>query len=45
LLAAHARDLPPAEVAAVRAQFSSIGSCSILEPLTDLTNLKLVTPA
>jgi hypothetical protein len=41
-LAEQARSLSPTEVAAVRAQFASIGSCSILEPLTDLTDLKLV---
>ena len=44
-LADRARDLPAAEVAAVRAQFASIGSCSILEPLTDLIELKLVSAA
>jgi hypothetical protein len=43
-LAEQARTLSPTEVAAVRAQFASIGSCSILEPLTDLTELKLVEP-
>jgi hypothetical protein len=42
-LAEQASTLSPAEVAAVRAQFVSIGSCSILEPLTDLTELKLVS--
>lgn len=41
-LAEQARGLSPAEVGAVRAQFASIGSCSILEPLADLTDLKLV---
>ena len=44
-LADRARDLPAAEVAAVRAQFGSIGSCSVLEPLTDLIELKLVSAA
>jgi hypothetical protein len=42
-LAEQASTLSPAEVAAVRAQFASIGSCSIVEPLTDLTDLKLVS--
>lgn len=42
-LAERARGLSAAEVAAVRAQFASIGSCSILEPLTDLTDLRLVS--
>jgi hypothetical protein len=41
-LAEQARALSPAEIAAVRAQFASIGSCSILEPLTELIELKLV---
>lgn len=41
-LAERARTLSPAEVADVRARFTSIGSCSILEPLTDLIDLKLV---
>ncbi|MDQ1720657.1 MAG: hypothetical protein QOI26_391, partial [Pseudonocardiales bacterium] len=31
--------------AAVRDRFASIGSCSILEPLTDLIDLKLVNAA
>ncbi len=44
-LAEQARALSPAETGAVRAQFASIGSCSILEPLTDLTDLKLVSAA
>lgn len=44
-LAEQVRNLPAAEAAAVRAQFASIGSCSIDEPLTDLTKLKLVTAA
>ena len=44
-LAEQARGLSAAEVAAVRAQFASIGSCSILEPLTDLTDLRLVSAA
>ena len=42
-LAEQARTLSAAEVAAVRAQFASIGSCSIEEPLTDLIELKLVS--
>ncbi|MEO7262361.1 MAG: hypothetical protein ABI047_14065, partial [Jatrophihabitantaceae bacterium] len=42
-LAEQARTLSPVQVAAVRAQFASIGSCSILEPLTDLTELKLMS--
>ena len=41
-LAERARSLSPAEVAAVRGRFASIGICSILEPLTDLIDLKLV---
>jgi len=45
VLAELARTLAPAEVAGVRERFSSIGSCSISEPLTDLTELKLVTEA
>jgi len=42
-LAEQARALSADEVAAVRARFASIGSCSILEPLTDLTDLRLVS--
>jgi hypothetical protein len=42
-LAEQSRALSPAEVTAVRAQFASIGSCSIVEPLTDLIELKLVS--
>ena len=42
-LAERARALSDAEVAAVRASFASIGSCSIDEPLADLTDLKLVS--
>lgn len=42
-LAEQAGILSATEVAAVRAQFTSIGSCSISEPLTDLTELKLVS--
>jgi hypothetical protein len=45
VLAEQARGLSDAEVAAVRGQFASIGSCSILEPLTDLTDLRLVSAA
>jgi hypothetical protein len=45
VLAEQARGLSDAEVVAVRAQFASIGSCSILEPLTDLTDLRLVSAA
>jgi len=41
-LAERAGALSAAEVAAVRAQFASIGSCSISEPLTDLIELKVV---
>jgi hypothetical protein len=41
-LAEQAGALSPDEAAAVRARFASIGSCSILEPLTDLLELKLV---
>jgi hypothetical protein len=44
-LAEQAGILSAAEVAAVRARFASIGSCSICEPLTDLTELKLVSDA
>ncbi len=44
-LAERARVLSPAEVGALRGQFASIGSCSILEPLTDLSSLKLVSAA
>jgi hypothetical protein len=44
-LAEQVRTLSPVEVAAVRAQFVSIGSCSIVEPLADLIDLKLVEPA
>ena len=44
-LAEQASTLSATEVAAVRAQFASIGSCSILEPLTDLMELTLVDPA
>ncbi len=44
-LAARARSLAPAEVDRLRGQFGSIGSCSILEPLTDLTTLRLVSAA
>ncbi len=44
-LADRARALSPAEVSAVRAQFASIGSCSVVEPLTDLTDLRLVSAA
>ena len=44
-LAERASTLSATEVAAVRAQLASIGSCSILEPLTDLMELKLVDPA
>ena len=43
-LAEQASTLSPTEVAALRAQFASIGSCSILEPLSDLIELKLVDP-
>ena len=42
-LAEQAGALSAAEVAAVRARFASIGSCSIEEPLTDLIELKLVS--
>lgn len=42
-LAERAGTLAPDEVAGVRRRFSSIGSCSISEPLTDLTELKLVS--
>jgi hypothetical protein len=42
-LAEQARVLAPDEVARVRQRFASIGSCSIVEPLTDLTELKLVS--
>jgi hypothetical protein len=42
-LAGRARELLPDEVASVRAQFASIGSCSVEEPLTDLTGLELVS--
>jgi hypothetical protein len=44
-LAEQATLLSATEVAAVRAEFVSIGSCSISEPLTDLINLKLVSAA
>lgn len=44
-LAEQASTLSATEVAAIRAQFASIGSCSISEPLTDLTDLKLVSAA
>jgi hypothetical protein len=44
-LAEQASILSATEVAAIRAQFASIGSCSISEPLTDLTDLKLVSAA
>jgi hypothetical protein len=44
-LAEQARTLSPTEVAAVRARFLSIGSCSIEEPLSDLIELKLVSAA
>ncbi|HST49650.1 hypothetical protein [Jatrophihabitans sp.] len=44
-LAERARTLAPDEVAGVRRRFASIGSCSIEESLTDLIELKLVTPA
>lgn len=43
-LAEQASTLAPDEVAGVRRRFASIGSCSISEPLTDLIELKLVTP-
>jgi hypothetical protein len=42
-LAEQAGNLSATEVAAVRARFASIGSCSIEEPLTDLIELKLVS--
>ncbi|MEO9236739.1 MAG: hypothetical protein ABI418_01480, partial [Jatrophihabitantaceae bacterium] len=41
-LAEHVGGLSPDEVAGLRGQFRSIGSCSITEPLTDLENLGLV---
>jgi len=44
-LAEQARVLAPDEVAQLRQRFACIGSCSISEPLTDLIELKLVTPA
>lgn len=44
-LAEQVRRLSPVEVTALRARFASIGSCSIIEPLTDLTELRLVSPA
>lgn len=42
MLARHAGALSAAEVTDLRARFTSIGSCSIIEPLTDLTNLGVV---
>jgi hypothetical protein len=45
VLAEQARALSAAEAEAVRSRFASIGSCSILEPLTDLIDLKVVTAA
>lgn len=42
-LAEQAGIMSATEVTAVRAQFASIGSCSISEPLTDLSELKLVS--
>jgi alcohol dehydrogenase class IV len=44
-LAERARDLQPDEVTTLRAQFCSIGSCSIGEPLADLQALSLVSAA
>ncbi|HEY0166259.1 MAG TPA: hypothetical protein VGB75_04375 [Jatrophihabitans sp.] len=44
-LAEQARDLSPSEVSALRAGFASIGSCSVVDPLTDLTELGLVSAA
>lgn len=44
-LAEQARGLSAAEVTALRTGFASIGSCSVVEPLTDLTDLRLVSAA
>ncbi len=42
MLAGHAGALSDAEVTALRVRFASIGSCSVIEPLTDLVNLGVV---
>jgi hypothetical protein len=42
MLAGHANALSAVEVTALRTRFASIGSCSIVEPLTDLVNLGVV---
>lgn len=44
-LAGQLRALSPEAVGTIRAQFRSIGSCSIDEPLADLTTLGLVSAA
>lgn len=44
-LARQLRALSPEAVGTIRAQFRSIGSCSITEPLADLTTLGLVSAA
>ncbi|WP_131102242.1 hypothetical protein [Streptomonospora litoralis] len=43
--AAHAAALGAADARAVRALFTSIGTCSVLEPLGDLVGLGLLSPA
>jgi hypothetical protein len=45
VLAARTRDLSPADVTAIRGLFASIGTCSVGEPLADLTALRLVAAA
>ncbi|MGI8667884.1 MAG: hypothetical protein ACR2N4_17955 [Jatrophihabitans sp.] len=42
LIARQAGALPAAQVVQLRDRFRSIGSCSIIEPLTDLTDLGVV---
>ncbi len=43
-LAARVRDLPGERAAALRAAFTSFGTCSVTDPLDELTALHLVTP-
>ena len=43
-LAARVGDLPGERAAALRAAFTSFGSCSVTDPLDELTALHLVTP-
>ncbi|WP_067694291.1 hypothetical protein [Nocardia jejuensis] len=41
-LAAAVAEIPPARVVRVRSQFRSFGTCSVLDPLTDLVRFGLV---